>query len=237
MFLLNRFATPFALAFVLAATLASGADRREARAATGFTSVNLSAPVNVDVVQGDTEGLVLEGDDAALADLETVVEQGALKIRKISRKDIAAMSKVRVHVSAKAIEALRISGSGDITAARPSRSDAQDRGVGSGDVRIPDLDAGTLDVSVAGSGDVLVGGKADTLSTSIAGSGDVKVGKLAARTAKVSIAGSGDVILWASEQLSVNLVGSGDVRFYGDPEVKRNIVGSGSVRRLGATPS
>jgi hypothetical protein len=220
-YLLNRFATPFALAFLLAATLASGAERREARAATGFSAVNLSAPVNVNLVQGDTEGLVLEGDEAALADLETVVEQGALKIRKISRMDIPAMSKVRVTVNARVIEALRISGSGDITAAR--------------------LHATTLKIAVSGSGDVrgdvLAAGKADTLSTSIAGSGDVKVGKLAARTAKVSIAGSGDVVVWAREQLSVSLVGSGDVRFYGDPEVKRTIVGSGSVRRLGATPS
>lgn len=237
MYLLNRFATPFALAFLLAATLASGAERREARAATGFSAVNLSAPVNVNLVQGDTEGLVLEGDEAALADLETVVEQGALKIRKISRMDIPAMSKVRVTVNARVIEALRISGSGDITAARLHATTLKIAVSGSGDVRIAELDAGTLDVSVAGSGDVLAAGKADTLSTSIAGSGDVKVGKLAARTAKVSIAGSGDVVVWAREQLSVSLVGSGDVRFYGDPEVKRTIVGSGSVRRLGATPS
>ena len=233
----TRLAIPFALMTTLVALAAAAADRREIRAASGFTAIGLAAPVKVDVTQGDAEGLVVEGDDAALADLETVVEQGTLKIRTRSRKDVAGMSKVRVHVSAKAIDALRVSGSGDIDAKTLRAPTLKIAVSGSGDVRIAELDATTLDVSVAGSGDVLVGGKADTLTTSIAGSGDVKAGKLAVRTAKVSIAGSGDVLLWAREQLSVSVVGSGDVRFYGDPEVKRSIMGSGSVRRVGATPS
>ena len=233
----TRLAIPLALMTTLVALAVAAAERRETRAASGFTAISLAAPVKVDVTQGDVEGLVVEGDEAALADLETVVEQGTLKIRARSRKDVAGMSKARVHVSAKAIDALRISGSGDIDAPKLRTATLKIAVSGSGDVRIAELDATTLDVSVAGSGDVMVGGKADTLSTSIAGSGDVKAGKLAVRTAKVSIAGSGDVMLWAREQLSVSVVGSGDVRFYGDPEVKRSIMGSGSVRRLGATPS
>lgn len=237
MSLITRLAPPLALMGAVAALAVSAADLRETRAASGFTAIGLAAPVNVDVVQGDAEGLVLEGDDKALAELETVVESGTLKIRPRSRKDVPGMSKVKVHVSARTIDGLRISGSGDIFAAALRAPTLKIAVSGSGDVRIGELDATTLDVSVAGSGDVLVGGKADTLSTSIAGSGDVKAGKLAARTAKVSIAGSGDVTVWAREHLSVSVVGSGDVRFYGDPDVKRSIMGSGSVRRLGATPS
>ena len=234
---LARLAFPLALMASLVALAVPAADRRETRAATGFTAIALAAPVKVDIVQGDAEGLVVEGDELALADLETVVESGTLKIRTRSKKDVPGMSKVRVHVSAKAIDALRIAGSGDITAGALKASALKIAVSGSGDVRIAELAAATLEVSVAGSGDVMVGGKADSLSTSVAGSGDVKAGKLATRTAKVSIAGSGDVTLWAREQLSVSVVGSGDVRFYGDPEVKRSVLGSGSVRRLGATPS
>ena len=233
----KKLAALLALMTALVAFAVPAADRRETRAATGFTAISLSAPVTVDIVQGPTEGLVLEGDDKALADLETVVEQGTLKIRTRTRKDIPEMGKVRVHVSAKAIEALRVASSGDITAAALRAPTLKIAIAGSGDVRISGLDATTLDVSVAGSGDVLVAGKADTITTSIAGSGDVKAGKLATRTAKVSIAGSGDVTLWARDQLNVSVFGSGDVAFYGDPEVKRSIMGSGSVRRLGATPS
>ena len=77
--------------------------------------------------------------------------------------------------------------------------------------------------------DVTLGGKADSVSTSIAGSGDVRAGKLEARQAKVSIAGSGDATLWAKEGLDVKIVGSGDVRYYGDPAVSKTVMGSGGV--------
>lgn len=237
MSLLTRLAAPLALMTTLVAVTVPAADRSETRAVSAFTAIALAAPIKVDVVQGAAEGLVLEGDERALADLETVVEQGVLKIRTRSRHGVSGMSKVRAHVSAKAIDALRIAGSGDITAAALRAPTLTIAVSGSGDVRIGELSATTLEVAVSGSGDVLLGGKADTVSTSIAGSGDVKAGKLEARTARVSIAGSGDVMLWARESLTVSVVGSGDVRFYGDPELKRSVIGSGSVRRMGATPS
>ena len=237
MSLVARLAVPAALMTTLVALAVPAADRRETRPVSGFNAIALAAPVKVDVIQGDSEGLVLEGDDQALAELETVVDQGTLKIRTRSRRDVPGMGKVRVHVSAKVVEALRIAGSGDINAATLRAPTLKIAVSGSGDVRIGELTATTLEVAVSGSGDVLVGGKADNVTTSIAGSGDVKAGKLEARTAKVNIAGSGDVTLWARESLTVSVVGSGDVRFYGDPDVKRSVIGSGSVRRLGATPS
>jgi hypothetical protein len=233
----TRLALPFALMTAFVAVAVHGADRREARPAASFTAISLTAPVKVDVVQGDTEGLAVEGDEAALADLETVVEGTTLRIRSRSKKDVPGMHQVRVHVSAKSLGALSIAGAGDIIVPTLRSPALKISVAGSGNVRIAELDATALEVSVAGSGDVLVGGKADTLSTSIAGSGDVKAGKLAARTAKVSIAGSGDVTIWAREKLTVSVVGSGDVRFYGDPELKTSIMGAGNVRRLGATPS
>ncbi|HEY4997930.1 MAG TPA: head GIN domain-containing protein [Usitatibacter sp.] len=234
---LRRIATPFALmaAFVAFATLA--ADRRETRPVAGFTGIALAAPINVELVQGDTESLVLEGDEAALAELETVVEQGVLKIRTRLHFTLRSFSKVRARVGAKSIDALRISGSGDIAATKLHATDLKVAIGGSGDVRIGTLSASRLDISVAGSGDVVVGGKADTVSTSIAGSGDVKAGKLEARDARVSIAGSGDAAVWAKESLKVSILGSGDVRYYGDPSLTRSILGPGSVLRAGAAPS
>ena len=216
---------------------AAAADRRETRPVAGFSAIELSAPLKLELIQGDTESLVVEGDERALADLETVVEKGSLILRAKARFGLPWNSKVRATVTAKNIEALAISGSGDI-AAQSLRSPSLRIAVsGSGDVRIVALDSSNVEVSVSGSGDVSIGGKADGVSTRIAGSGDVKAGKLEARAAKISIAGSGDTTVWAKESLAVSIAGSGDVRYYGDPSVKKSIVGSGSVRRLGQSPS
>lgn len=234
---ISRIAAPLALAAACVALAASAEDRRETRNVSGFNRVGLSAPIKVELTQGDTESLVLEGDAAALDELETVVEGGVLKIRSKPGSHARYMHKVRAALGVKQIEALAISGSGDIATVALKSPKLRISISGSGDVRIGRLDASDLDVAVSGSGDVTVAGKSDSVSTSIAGSGDMKAAKLEARQAKVSIAGSGDATLWARETLTVSIVGSGDVRYYGDPKLKSSIVGSGSVRRAGENPS
>ena len=232
-----RIATAFAVIAAVVAFAASGADRRETRDVHGFTGISLAAPIRVELVQGEAESLVLEGDEAALAELETFVEDGTLRIRTRSRDVPRSMGKVRARVGAKAIETLRIAGSGDIDAASLRGTALKLAISGSGDIRVPALAVTSLEVSIAGSGDIVAGGKADTIATHIAGSGDFKAAKLEAREVNVNIAGSGDVAVWAKQSLGVKIVGSGDVRYYGDPQVTRTILGAGSITRAGASPS
>lgn len=205
------------VAALLAAALplaicAGAADRRETRAIGDFTAVGLSAPVNVHVTQGANSGIEIEGDAAALADIETVVENGTtLKIRLKPGIRSRWNHKVRVRVSAPRIDVLAIAGSGDISA--------------------PAISGDSLKISISGSGDVRVGGRVSGLTANISGSGDIRAGDLDAARVNVSIAGSGDAVVRAREALTVNVAGSGDVRYYGEPSITKSVLGSGSVRR------
>ena len=212
-------AAPAALALAaLLATATLAADRRESRPVPAFDSVGLAAPIRVDVVQGGTDSVALEGDAEALADLETVVEQGTLQIRVRRGADGSRHRfKARAYVSARRVEGLAVSGSGDI--------------------RSGPLDGKALRVSVSGSGDVRIeGGRVEELTARIAGSGDVEAARLQAGRVAVSVAGSGDATVWARESLDVRVAGSGDVRYYGDATPAIRIAGSGDVRRLGPAP-
>lgn len=231
---LVRCLTFAALALAIAA---QAAERRETRSVSGFTAIGLAAPIKLQLVQGDTESLVLEGEESALAELDTAVEKGELLIRPRSKGRIPFMTNVRALVTAKTIESLRISGAGDISAAALRAETLKLAISGAGDIRIGAVAASGLDVAVSGSGDVTVAGRADTFVTGISGSGDVRAAKLEARDAKVSIAGSGDVTLWAKQSLAVRIAGSGDVRYYGDPALTKSVAGSGSIKRAGAAPS
>jgi len=84
-----------------------------------------------------------------------------------------------------------ISGSGDLHTASVS-GPMHVRVAGSGDVIAPAGQVTDLVVSVAGSGDVRLGGVAKTLEASVAGSGDVSVGRVTGSVSK-HIAGSGSV--------------------------------------------
>lgn len=208
-----------AAAFAGAETVTgSGNPATETRSVAGAHGVSMSVPGKLEIVIGDAEKLTINGDDNILPMLETPVERGELRIRFRDRGNVNLRFKtpLRMTLAVKSIDGIAIAGSGDVVA--------------------NGLDARKLAVSISGSGNVTLGGKAQSLEAQIAGSGDVRAGKLEAKTASVSIAGSGDATLWARESLQASVAGSGDVRYYGDPTVQRSVMGSGSVRRVGAAP-
>jgi hypothetical protein len=84
-----------------------------------------------------------------------------------------------------------ISGSGDISAASIN-GPFEARVSGSGDVKVHGGRATTMNVHIAGSGDVVLKGPAQSLDASIAGSGDVSVGAVSGSVVK-HVSGSGDV--------------------------------------------
>lgn len=194
----------------------SGRAVTQAREARGFNAVELAVPGKLEIVQGDKEGLTITADDNLLQAIVTTVERETLRIRFRKGLTVRTQAPIRIILHAKAMEAIGIAGSGDVLA--------------------PSISARELAIHVSGSGNVLLGGKADSLIVDISGSGDVRAGKLETQRAQVSIAGSGDVTLWAKQALDVSVAGSGDVRYYGDPAVAKKIAGSGSVRRAGDAP-
>ena len=214
----------------------SGIIKTETRNVRGFTRISLSIPANVEVVQGKTESVTIEGDDNIVPLVETTVENEGLKIRFAEKNMSVSTKALRIVVNAKTIDELSVAGSGDLRAAKLQAATLKASIAGSGDVNIAVLDADTLTVSIAGSGNFFAGGKANTVETKIAGSGDLKIGKLEANSVKVSVAGSGDATVWAKESLKVSVAGSGDVKYYGDAKVSQSVAGSGSVKRLGLAP-
>ena len=226
------------LACIPLAFAAAAADKRETRAVGSFNAIGLAAPVTVYLTQGDKESLVVEGDEEALAKLDTFIEKGTLKFEQKTREHVRFMGKVKAYVTAREIRALAISGSGDIRSEALRTGDLKLSISGSGDIHIAQLTAAKVDASIGGSGDISVAGKADSIQGSIGGSGDLRAGRLEVGDAKVSVAGSGDVTLWTRDSLTASVAGSGDIRYYGDPKVRStSVMGSGSVKRIGAAGS
>lgn len=214
----------------------SGRIVKQDRQVSGFSGLSLGTPGRVELRIGNSESVTVEADDNVLPLIETVVEDGVLKIRPARRNLALKGTAIRVVVQARSIERLSLGGSGSIHA-DPLRARGLDIDVGgSGSIRLNGVDAGTLSVSLAGSGDVeAAGGNVDKLSVSIKGSGDVDLGRVQAGSASVSVAGSGDAVVAARNRLGVSIAGSGDVKYYGDPQVSKSVAGSGEVRRAGAS--
>lgn len=190
----------------------SGVFRTEARPVAGFRSVALGVGARVELRQGDVEGLSITGDDNIVPLVETIVEDGTLRIRwKGNAKVTPSYKSLAIVVSAKNIDGLTIGGSGHIHAAQ--------------------LMSSKLRVTIGGSGRMSAAGRTESLHVAVAGSGELSAARFESRRASIALQGSGQASVWAKETLDVTIAGSGDVTYRGTPQVNRTVLGSGTVRQ------
>lgn len=209
----------------------------EPRDVSGFNSVSLKGVGELTVRQTGSESLTVTTDDNLLEHVETEVRDGNLSIgfsSKAARVILKPSAPIRFELTVEDLDALSISGSGEIVSESLEGEDMRIAVSGSGDVRIGTLDAETLTVAISGSGDVSLEGRAGSQSIAVSGSGHYRGGRLVSATVSASVSGSGDVTVWATDELEAHVSGSGSVGYYGDPEVERRVSGAGSVRRLGS---
>lgn len=215
----------------------SGKVVKQTRALAHFTGVNLNLPGDLELRLGNSESITIETDDNLLPQIESVIEDGVLRIRPLKRNTNLRSRTMHIVVYAKTIDRLALAGSGSIDSDALKGSKLQFDIGGSGSINLKGMDAEAVAISVGGSGDLKSGGgKARSISISIGGSGDVDVGKVQASDASVSVAGSGEAVVWATTGLSVTIAGSGDVSYFGDPKVSTSVLGSGDITRLGSAP-
>jgi hypothetical protein len=214
----------------------NGNIKRQARQVGHFDGLAMSLPGKVEVRSGASEGLTIEADDNLLPLIETVVEDGTLKIRNKDKVNIQPRN-LTIVVQARALDRLALAGSGSIAADRVQGARIRLDVGGSGTIRVSKAEGEAISVNLGGNGDLKVDeGSARSLSASIGGSGKIEMARVRVDKASVTVAGSGDATLWVRDSLNLTVAGSGDVSYYGDPQLSTSVLGSGKVHHLGASP-
>jgi hypothetical protein len=209
----------------------SGVKVEKVRALGAFTKLRIDGPFDVQLAQAGSDQATVMADDNIEPLVETVVEGDTLVLRM--KRDAGFTTRLSPHVrlDARALQAVWVNGSGDLSADRFKGDSLSLTVSGSGDVQFGLVELKTLNVSVSGSGDVQIAGRADQQSWTVSGSGDVDARSLNGRSTKVDINGSGDVSLGVSEQLDAQLSGSGDLSYAGRPQLRQSVSGSGEISR------
>lgn len=217
---------------VVACTVALPAFAGESRTLSGFTKIDLAAPVDVEVRPGAFQ-VSLEMDSDLASHVVTQVEDETLRI-SMDGRNLNFHGKPRVKVRMPAFKGLTIQGSGDADIAGFKAQEKVGLGIaGSGDIRYAGTSAG-LAVAIEGSGDVvLADGDTGSLQCTIQGSGNFKASDFKAKNVSVAIDGSGNADIRVSGgalRLTVN--GSGDIRWSGEASaVSAATHGSGSIAK------
>lgn len=206
---------------------------------SGFNAIDVSGSFDVYIVQGGTESVKVEAPADVMGHIITEVEDGVLKIHDKNNSGWhwsgwgwGSHKKIAIYVSAKDLNEVGITGSGDVYFKDGIRSDALKLHVsGSGDV-LGKVDVKTLECNISGSGDMKLGGHAENAVVSLSGSGDFSARDLITDNTSVRVSGSGDASIYANNSVEAHVSGSGDVTYSG---AAKNIIskksGTGDISR------
>jgi hypothetical protein len=212
----------------------SGQVRTESRTVRDFKSVDLTGVGTLVITQGSTEALTIEAEDNLLPVLTSEVRNGRLTLGARDHTIIRPTKPIRYTLAVKNLEAIDISGSGDVQAATLKSDRFKVEISGSGNATIDRLTATTLTANISGSGNITLAGTVNRQEISISGSGKLQADNLASKEARINTSGNGRGTLRVSDTLDVRISGSGSVGYIGSPRVSTDISGSGRVSQVGA---
>lgn len=231
----------------------SGRAISEKRVVQGVKGVVFKHPGSLSLQWGDRESLAIAAEDNLLGHILTEVKDGVLYITSKPGVEIKPTLPILLRLTARPLNRIEASGSGDIKAAPFTVAKCAIQANGSGDVLLEGLRVHSLEVGMNGSGDIAFSKlEAARLEARIHGSGDlsVKDGKAKRQfitltssgdynapdarglTAEVQLGGAGNATMWIEETLNATLNGAGDLKYRGKPKVNAKVSGSGRVKAL-----
>ncbi|ADV50156.1 DUF2807 domain-containing protein [Cellulophaga sp. E16_2] len=205
------------------------------RATEDYDSVSISGWFDVDLVAGTEGEITLTGEENLLEYIVTEIKNGQLVVKVEDHKNLQPSkwkNSIKITIPVEAIEALSLSGSGDVIGKKTLKTDRFKMTMsGSGDISLS-LEANTISATMSGSGDMELKGSTNDFKATISGSGNIKAYELEADNVKATISGSADMQVVANRSLKAQVSGSGDISYKGNPDkLNTKISGSGSISK------
>ncbi len=210
----------------------NGTLKKETREVGSFTSLASSGSWDVMVAYGESNSIIVEGDENLITYIETTVENGKLSIKPKKNVNLRTKNKIVVYVSLQRVTGISLSGSGDIIGeGKFTNNDKTEfRVSGSGTIQLKFDKLSSVESAISGSGNIRLEGSANHVDARISGSGNTDLSNLICDDAKAQISGSGNIKLNANKSVDANISGSGNVTNKGAAsDVKKHISGSGRL--------
>ena len=206
----------------------------ENRDVTGYSGIDLRISGRVRFTIDSVYKVEIHAQRNILDKVETYLLDNRLVIKFKNNFNLRAHEPIEVVVSGPTLNAIRVSGSGNVETTNAVTTDLLDLDVsGSGDIRMSTVTATDADLRISGSGDIKIGnGTIEEEKLRISGSGSIDLVNVAAVKATTTTSGSGDIHLNVSQQLNVTISGSGSVFYKGNPDIDSHISGSGKIIQL-----
>ena len=197
-----------------------------------FTALHLEGPFDIYFTQGPVADARIESDADYSDKIQFLKSDNTLVIKTKDDKNWNWRGRTcKIYLTTPALDEVEINGSGDFYSTNQINiGKTLDLSIaGSGDINA-EVQTPKVKANIAGSGDMDLKGNAEKIELSIAGTGDFSSAALIANEAKVDIAGTGDATIFAHDLVDASVSGTGDVLYLGNPQhVSASVSGTGSV--------
>lgn len=202
------------------------------RSTSDYDGIKCAGSFDYILVEGEEGKITIEGEENLLEYVITEVKDNNLIIKTQKKINLKPSwnKTIKITIPFKDISNVSLAGSGDLYNKDRINATTLDVALaGSGDV-VLDIATTNVDGKISGSGDLTLKGKTENLRAAVSGSGDFHGFNLEANNTDVSVAGSGDAEVVCRVNLKARVSGSGDIEYKGNPKKEdTKVSGSGSI--------
>jgi len=202
------------------------------RTTSDYDGIKCSGSFEYILVKGTEGKITIQGEANLLEYITTEVHNGVLSISTENNVNISPSRNkdIVVTIPFETISQVSLSGSGDLRNTDSITSKTLEVSLaGSGDVLL-DINTSLADGSVTGSGDLTLRGTTENLEVGVTGSDDFHGFDLKTENVDVFVTGSGDAGVNCESNLKARVTGSGDIEYRGHPKnTDTKVTGSGSI--------
>ncbi|MFT3992907.1 MAG: head GIN domain-containing protein [Dysgonomonas sp.] len=176
--------------------------------------------------------LRIEIDENLFPLLDIKSNNNSLSIEPKSEYNIAP-TKFNIYTNSSTLAVLKVAGANEILLKGKLNTESLSIALaGSSHLKIDSIACKTLNMNIAGSGEVDLAGTATEAKYKGAGSSKIRAYNLLSDSVTCKIAGSGKMQIYAEKWLNIDIAGSGDITYRGNAEVTQSIAGSGKITKI-----
>jgi hypothetical protein len=197
-----------------------------------YDGIKCSGSFDYILVRGTEGSIKIEGEENLLEYIITEVKNNNLIVKEKDNMNLRTSwnKSIKITIPFKDINNLSLTGSGDVKNEDLLTSNDLDISLtGSGDI-VLNIKSSNTKANVTGSGDVTLKGATNSLKASVTGSGNFNGIDLESIDTDVLVTGSGDAKVVCNGNFKARVAGSGDIQYIGNPKTEdTKVAGSGDI--------
>ena len=201
----------------------------QTRDVPAFHAVSVESGIHATISIGPRRPLELRGDEKTLAQVETTVEDGELRIGFKPHRWFLSMHEVEVTIQTPELTGIGASGGSHVRAELTGAPEIDIAASGGGEVHARGVNAEKLRLQGSGGAVVEVSGKADEARIQMSGGTHVDGQNLSVRNVRIEGSGGSEAELRANGRISGSLSGGSELHIRGNASSRVATSGGSSV--------